>query len=506
MLGASYQRGHQIFKMLFAKPQQLEKIDTVIIGAGISGLSAARRLKKSGFEDFMILDLEDEAGGNSRFGENKTGRFPLGAHYLPIPSLELKELIAFLQEVGLVTHIDVQGMPHYSEEHLCHDPEERLFINGHWQEGLVPHFGVPKQEQVQIRKFVALMEQYKHAKGTDGKHAFDLPVDNSSADIQFRKLDQISMKDFLTSQGFDSKYLSWYVEYCCKDDFGSRLEETSAWAGIHYFAARRGMAGNAGPEHVLTWPEGNGWLAKQLLESSKDKLKTGCMVFAVNKGKGLVYEVDYIDFADQKVKRIEADKVVFSCPHFVQKHMRTNIKALKERMSTAFEYSTWVVSNIELDAQKVEERNGFPLAWDNVIYGSPSLGYINSSHQTLHRHQSHRNFSWYYLLPTSGKATRQKALKTTHAEWTALMLEDLRKVYAPIEEWIVSHDVCLWGHAMIKPTVGFVWGEARAKAIQPIDNSLYFAHTDLSGMSLFEEGFMRGMLVADQLLKNKAHA
>ena len=505
MLGASYQRGHQILKMLLAKPQKQEKIGTVIIGGGISGLSVARQLAKEGYHDFLLLDLEDQTGGNSRFGTNKTGRFPLGAHYLPIPSTDLKELIAFLQEIGIVTHIDEKGLPHYNERHLCHDPEERLFINGHWQEGLIPHFGVPAGEQEQIRRFMGLMEQYKNAKGTDGKYAFDLPVDRSSADPEFRKLDQISMQDFLESHDLTSSYLKWYVEYCCKDDFGSFLAETSAWAGIHYFAARKGLAGNASPEHVLTWPEGNGWLADQLLQTCKDQVRTGCMVFSVHKNKNQTYDIDYIDYADQQVKRIEATKVVFSCPRFVQKHIRTNIKALKERSDAGFEYSTWVVSNLELNAQQVTERNGFPLAWDNVIYGSPSLGYINSTQQRLEQHQENYNFTWYYPLPVSGKEARKRALNATHAQWTELMLEDLKKVYAPLDDWAISHDVCVWGHAMVKPKVGFMWGQERIRAAQSIDNSLFFAHTDLSGMSIFEEGFMRGVQVAKELMVNIKH-
>jgi hypothetical protein len=81
----------------------------------------------------------------------------------------------------------------------------------------------------------------------------------------------------------------------------------------------------------------------------------------------------------------------------------------------------------------------------------------------------------------------------------------MEKVYAGFSDWVLSSDVCVWGHAMVKPSVGFMWDGARAKAAQSINGSLFFAHTDLSGMSLFEEGFIRGTEVANELLKATQH-
>ena len=52
------------------------------------------------------------------------------------------------------------------------------------------------------------------------------------------------------------------MNYACRDDYGAMASDTSAWAGIHYFSSREPE--EKGP---LTWPEGNGWIAKQLLLS-----------------------------------------------------------------------------------------------------------------------------------------------------------------------------------------------------------------------------------------------
>jgi len=63
------------------------------------------------------------------------------------------------------------------------------------------------------------------------------------------------------------------LNYCCKDDYGSTLENTSAYAGLHYFCARRAKAANAESSAVLTWPEGNSFLVNKLALSLKTKLE-----------------------------------------------------------------------------------------------------------------------------------------------------------------------------------------------------------------------------------------
>jgi len=48
-------------------------------------LSAAWRLQKRGFLDFVLLEMEQQPGGNSRWGENEISAYPWAAHYVPVP-------------------------------------------------------------------------------------------------------------------------------------------------------------------------------------------------------------------------------------------------------------------------------------------------------------------------------------------------------------------------------------------------------------------------------------
>ena len=494
---ASYKVGHLLWKTPFRKVAITHEAKIVIIGSGISGLSAGRELINKGESDFVMLELENATGGNTRFGENKAGRYPLGAHYLPLPSLDMPELISFLQEVKVIESVSPEGIPAYDERYLCAAPDERLYINGHWQNGLVPDFGLAQDDKNQIQKFQKSIHTLKHAKGSDGLYAFTFPVENSSKDAVFTNLDTISMKEYLRSEGYASEYLFWYVDYCCRDDYGTSVDDTSAWAGLHYFCGRRGKASNADEGDLLTWPEGNGWLMEKLKEKIHSKIKTGNLVYAVNQ-KGQGYEVISLNIATGKAEQWNCSKVLFACPQFVIAHIQTNIEALKNRNYKAFNYSSWMVGNI-LVHNDLQEKTGVPMAWDNVIYKSPSLGFINSNAQHLHRHQPEINLTYYYAFDEK-QMSRKKLLQTSHAEFTNIMLTDLKKVYNTFEKDIIRYDPFIWGHAMIKPLKGFIWGNEKKEAQEAINAAIYFAHTDLSGISVFEEGFYQGIKAARQLL------
>src|SRR5262245_2585657 len=65
----SFTRGHQLRdRTLAVTPKQTVKIPLVIVGGGVAGLSAAWHLDKRGFHDFVLLEMENDAGGNSRWG------------------------------------------------------------------------------------------------------------------------------------------------------------------------------------------------------------------------------------------------------------------------------------------------------------------------------------------------------------------------------------------------------------------------------------------------------
>ncbi|HKG79035.1 MAG TPA: FAD-dependent oxidoreductase, partial [Pyrinomonadaceae bacterium] len=81
IVGASDVFGHRLRDGLHVEvPQDAwTNVPVVIVGGGVAGLTAAWRLQKSGFTDFVLVELESAPGGTSRSGSNRLISFPWGA-------------------------------------------------------------------------------------------------------------------------------------------------------------------------------------------------------------------------------------------------------------------------------------------------------------------------------------------------------------------------------------------------------------------------------------------
>jgi protoporphyrinogen oxidase len=499
IIGASAEVGHMLRDASFATPTETITKDVVIVGGGVSGLSAARYLLKQGVSDFLLLDLEAKVGGNSSSGNNSISAYPWGAHYVPLPNNSLTEYQDFLTEAGVIIGKNEKGLPVYNDYYLCFDPQERLYINGRWQEGVIPNLGVPADDKKEIERFLSLMDQYRYMVGKDGKEAFALPVDQSSKDEALVRLDQMSMKQWLHEQNLKSPYLHWYINYCTRDDFGTPIDIISAWAGIHYFASRKGKGANAEHDDVLTWPAGNGWLVTQLQKDISHYIRTQSMAVSINQQPDVVV-LNYVDVQSRKVKAIHAKQCILAIPQFVAARILKD-KDRIEKVHQHLHYVPWMVANLTVG--HLEERRGAPLSWDNVIYESDSLGYVNATHELLNTHLPKRNLTYYLPLTNSAPLNERKvAHQKTYEEWVATIMQDLKRVHPDIEEKTEELNIMIWGHAMTQPIPNMIHGPIRQELGASINNQIHFAHTDIAGVSLFEEAFYQGLNAAKKVVNH----
>jgi phytoene dehydrogenase-like protein len=496
ILGASYKLGHRLRQGGFSTPSTTVETGVVIVGGGIAGLSAAWKLQKSGFDDFLLLELEREVGGNAQSGENALSPYPWGAHYVPLLTDEARVAQELFADLGIIRGRE-NGLPVYDDYCLCSDPHERLHMYGRWQEGMVPQLGIAARDREQYRAFFAAMEEFKARRGKDGRKAFAIPLELSSRDPELLQLDRISMAEYLRQQGWDSPYLAWYVDYCCRDDYGARPDAVSAWAGIHYFAARTGQAANADPQTVVTWPEGNGWIVKRLQARLGDHIRTNALAFSVAEESDHV-AIAYLDVTRNETILVKAKSAVLAVPRFIARRL-TGARVDRE----AFQYSPWMVANLALDALPGGE--GAPLSWDNMIYGSPLLGYVDATHQDL-RHQRRGTTLTYYwpLSDLPPDQARAEALSRPYAEWRDRILTELLTIHPELDGHVRRLDVWLWGHGMIRPVPGFIWGPERRDALVA-RAPLFHAHSDMSGISIFEEANYHGVKGAEQVLAYLGH-
>ena len=144
---------------------------------------------------------------------------------------------------------------------------------------------------------------------------------------------------------------------------------------------------------------------------------------------------------------------------------------------------------------------GAPLAWDNVLYDSPGLGYVVSTHQQMRLHPQAMVLTYYRALSDLAPAAgREVLLARSREEWAEEVLADIGRAHPEIREITRQLDVVRLGHAMVRPVPGLIWGRARELFAGDAPR-LRFAHADISGFSIFEEAQYRGVLAAERTLR-----
>jgi flavin-dependent amine oxidoreductase len=501
IVGASDLIGHRIRDGLRVTPSedQWQRVGVVIVGGGVAGLSAAWQLLKSGFEDFVLIELEQAPGGTARSGTSPLVSYPWGAHYLPAPMKDNAALVSLLDEMNVLEGRDAEGQPVVAEQFLCRDPEERVFYRGRWYEGLYLRAGASSEDLAQFDAFNAEVNRWVAWRDSKGRRAFAIPVATGSDDAEVTALDKVTMDDWLDRRGWRSERLRWLIDYACRDDYGLTYDQTSAWAGLFYFASRVTRPG-AEARPLMTWPEGNGRLVAHLYNKVKSKVRLGlavCEIVPADAPGRIGVDVIAIDHEGQTASGFHADKVIFAAPQFLTSYVIRPYREGPQHHVSEFQYGAWMVANLFLK-DRPRDR-GFPPAWDNVLYESKSLGYVVATHQRgLDRGPT--VFTYYYpLCDADPRDARSKLLAAGRDEWADVALTDLSRAHPEIRSLTERIDVMRWGHAMIRPRPGFVWSEARRSAANP-HRGIHFANTDLSGVPLFEEAFFHGIRAADEVL------
>jgi hypothetical protein len=467
----SFSAGHLLRdRAPFPATRQTIKIPVLIIGGGIAGLSAAWRLRKSGFREFVLLEMNDQAGGNARGGQNEFTAYPWAAHYVPVPGPQA----TYVRE--LFTDLGVLKDGQWEERYLAFAPQERLYLFGRWQDGIEPAIGLTQKDRDQFQR---LEESFTKFRDTG---AFTIPLERGLS-AQFAALDQISFADWLKSQNFDSRLLNWYMNYACRDDYGALASDTSAWAGIHYFVSREPE--EKGP---LTWPEGNAWITKRLLEFVGENVRVSHMAHRVIRGaRGVSVFAGDTEY--------QAEFAIFAAPTFLAPFLIDGFPPLQ-----SFTYSPWLTANLTLD--RLPDSQGADPSWDTVFLDSPTLGYVDATHQSVQSHIDRTVWTFYWALAEgTPQQNRQMLLEKDWAYWKEAILNDLQRVHKNIRNCVSRIDIMRMGHAMVRPTPHSIFLEERTK-LKRREGRILFANSDLSAISIFEEAQFHGVEAAQTILQH----
>ena len=501
-------------QQLNAAPSREHVCETLILGSGAAALSAAWHFARNGYTNFCIAEGFERNGNNAAYAYLGSLKTPLtapgGAHYLAQPSAESSHIRQMLADLGIIEGYNGAGKPIYRDTDLVNAPDERLLINGAWQDGIIPQPYDPD-----TRRFFALIAQLLHARGSDGRKIFAIPIVLSSQDPQWRALDRQTFAGWLAEQGYQSPRLLWYLDYCCRDDYGQGIDQVSAYAGLHYFTAR-------GNEHapVLTWADGLNHLSEALrrhaqIQSRAQLPDTRELTFRQPESHPyaatqIAEQNDHVRVTLRHIRTgdtrlIRAQNVICAMPL----NIAQRIIQSPQRYGFAADFrlppsAPWLISNFVLHSFPAEPKRS-ELAWDNIVYGSRGLGYVVASHQHIYvAKPGHTLFTAYTALNHDSPANvRHQLLAAEPRDLLDIAAQDLLAAYGKRFWQHVAHiGITVRAHAMSVPSAGYLT-QPTLLALRQHQSRLHFAHSDLSGYSVFEEAAWWGVEAAKRILAQR---
>ncbi len=460
------------------------RAQVIVVGGGASGHAALWWLARNGITDVIQIELEDAIAGTARSGSTERSAYPMGAHYLPVPNPECTELEAMLEDLGILVGRDTHGRAIYQASSLCPAPLERHHYRGTWHSGLYPAHGQTAAEADQFARWNEHLRVLDAARDMDGRRSFRLPLRTSANGM--RNLDRISMAQYMDNKGFTSWRLRWFVDYACRDDYGCRLSETSAFAALHHFLCRGHEDGRDGL--ILTWPEGNAHIIDRLAAYTNlppARRLLGHAVIGVEAPSGTL---SVLNLGSLRQSRIQADSILWAAPRFV---LRALLRDEDQLQQDALSYSPWLVTNLELDARP--SGFGAPPSWDNVPIDGDNLGYVVATHNQSRDELDPRCVLSFYEPQLGDPASqRRRMIRSTLSETTQSVITQLEAMHPGIRRHLRRVDIARWGHGMVRPIPGLLFGSTLRTAGQALGKVLPCA-SDTAGIALFEEAFYAGV-------------
>lgn len=486
--GDHYSRPHGI---LWDKPAYLaakggipaitETVPVVVVGGGISGLTAAFRLRDLGP---MLLEQAPRFGGVAKAERWKGVEFGLGSAYVTMPD-DGSGAKEFLAELGILKDFHQEG-----------EGEAEVFyqgkpVNGFWTGATDP------AHADQFKKVVDRMREVRE------KGYPEIPHTSSSAlSLEaFRKLDQTRFSDWLQAEfGTLHPHVTEYAHEYCWSSFGASPFEISAAQALNFMSVDM--------EGMIALPGGNAGIAQSIYAKLKStlpagRMRAGCFVLDVALNENGV-RVCYED-AKGMLHSVQAKACVVASPKFVAKHLIDTLSAPQREAMDAIQYRAYLVANVLIDRKilspgfSVMELTGEsitdPVAaakarmFNDIVFASWAVGGNKPDQSVL---------TLYRALPwDTGRAElyASGAHARIRAQFEQAVKHVLPLVGAP-ESAVSAIRITRWGHALPLAAPGLLANGVVERAAAPIGGRIFFGQQDTWASPCFEIATSTGTAAA----------
>jgi protoporphyrinogen oxidase len=425
--------------MLLSIQAQEQTYDVIIIGAGLSGLSAAHYLNS---DNILLLEKNEEVGGRIIEGQWNNFHYPKGTEYIGEPDGILKELINELKLSIIPVPPPTDGIGYKGKIYT----KDKIL-------DFLPDKDAKKQFKELERKLAKLDYQTE-----------DIIWENEHIG-EYVRYDNISVQEWLDSLNIHP-LIQTYINIENLGLFSANNAELSILYNANEMAYNLPSPKDYDESEVFTFPMGMIELSNALLKENKAKIQCNTEVISIKKEEGGICKVVANVCGTEQV--FNARNVICSTPAPIAKVLLKDCVSDKVLANLGkIDYGQYITINLFTGKRFLEE------AWTVSCLDNYFTSIYDVTRTQTEPGYKQKSIISAYIPSTSAKD--KTFIYQTDDEVLTKTLKDMELYFPDISESVIGYDVQRFKYAYPVFGKGYYQLLQKLKADESLNTSVFLA-------------------------------